>query len=174
MGIKLTAEEVARGIKEREQPGEVIKYSVIDPNTFAVTSGPSIAERMATLGVHCHRADNKRVAQKGALGGWDMMRARLVGQDDRPMIYTFHTCVDSIRTVPALQHDPDRPEDVDTEGEDHAADEWRYACMSRPWVPRKVEIPQPKFEWQVDHTGIIRGPSITDLIKRQERRRRSA
>ncbi|NBQ33281.1 MAG: terminase, partial [Proteobacteria bacterium] len=32
-----------------------------------------------------------------------------------------------------------RPEDVDTDGEDHAADEWRYACMSRPWV-RRVDM----------------------------------
>ena len=50
------------------------------------------------------------------------------------MIYTFSTCSDSIRTIPKLQHDPKRAEDVDTNSEDHAADEWRYACMSRPWL----------------------------------------
>jgi hypothetical protein len=50
------------------------------------------------------------------------------------MIVTFDVCTDSIRTIPALQHDQDRPEDLDSDGEDHAADEWRYACMSRPWV----------------------------------------
>ena len=55
-------------------------------------------------------------------------------QDGKPMIYCFSTHADSIRTIPALQHDPARPEDVDTESEDHAADEWRYACMSRPFV----------------------------------------
>ena len=49
------------------------------------------------------------------------------------MIACFPSCVDSIRTLPLLQHDRDRAEDLDTEGEDHAADEWRYACMSRPW-----------------------------------------
>jgi hypothetical protein len=31
-----------------------------------------------------------------------------------------------------LQHDPRRPEDLDTEAEDHAADETRYACLARP------------------------------------------
>jgi hypothetical protein len=172
-GLKLPADDVARGILDREPLGEtkLIKYSVMDPAAFAVDGGPSIAERMAVVGVHCHRADNKRVSQKGALGGWDQMRARLIGTDGVPMIYCFSTCTDSIRTVPALQHDPDRPEDVDTDGEDHAADEWRYACMSRPWVPRKVEEQKPKFEWSVDHTGIIKGPSISDLIKRQARRR---
>jgi hypothetical protein len=81
------------------------------------------------------RADNKRIPQRGAMGGWDQMRARLVGDDEgRAMIVCFSTCTDSIRTIPALQHDPDRPEDLDTDGEDHAADEWRYACMSRPWT----------------------------------------
>ena len=28
-----------------------------------------------------------------------------------------------------------KPEDVDTEMEDHVADEWRYFCMSRPVKP---------------------------------------
>ena len=50
------------------------------------------------------------------------------------MIYCFDTCADSIRTIPTLQHDTSRPEDLDTNAEDHAADEWRYACMSRPWI----------------------------------------
>src|SRR2546429_1499661 len=50
--------------------------------------------------------------------------------DGRPMIVCFSTCADSIRTIPVLQHDAMRPEDVDTTGEDHAGDDWRYACMS--------------------------------------------
>ena len=50
------------------------------------------------------------------------------------MIYFFSTCRDAIRTLPALQHDQNKPEDVDTESEDHAPDEIRYACMSRPYI----------------------------------------
>jgi hypothetical protein len=73
------------------------------------------------------------------------MRARLVGdKEGRAMIITFSTCLDSIRTVPFLQHDPDQPEDVMTDSEDHAADEWRYACMSRPYVPT-IEKPKPEY-----------------------------
>jgi hypothetical protein len=51
-----------------------------------------------------------------------------------PTIFCFSTCVDSIRTIPTLQHDPMRAEDLDTSQEDHCADEWRYACMSRQWA----------------------------------------
>jgi hypothetical protein len=68
------------------------------------------------------------------MGGWDEMRQRLIGNDGVPMLYVFDTCKDFIRTVPALPHDPDRIEDVDTSAEDHIADEARYACMSRPWI----------------------------------------
>jgi hypothetical protein len=69
------------------------------------------------------------------MGGWDQLRARLVGDGDgKPMIVCFSTCLDSIRTLPAMQHDQARPEDMDSNLEDHAADEWRYACMSRPWI----------------------------------------
>jgi hypothetical protein len=35
------------------------------------------------------------------------------------------------------QHDPDRPEDIDTDGEDHAVDALRYGCMARPYMRPK-------------------------------------
>jgi hypothetical protein len=62
------------------------------------------------------------------------MRARILGDGDGPGLVVFATCLDFIRTVPVLQHDTARPEDVDTNAEDHAADEARYACMSRPYA----------------------------------------
>jgi hypothetical protein len=134
VGLKLTAEEVGAGIIQREGK-EKVSYGVLDPSAFAENGGPSIARRM---GVVFREADNKRVAQAGALGGWDQVRARLKGDpvksEGRPMIYFFSTCTHTIRTLPALQHDSSRAEDVDSDGEDHAPDETRYACMSRPWI----------------------------------------
>lgn len=112
-GVKLTAEEVADGILDRQADGETIGMSVIDPAAFASDGGPSIAERMAGRKVHFHPADNKRVGKLGALGGWDLLRHRLKGEDGRPMIYFFSTCVHTIRTLPAMQHDEKRPEDLD-------------------------------------------------------------
>jgi len=43
----------------------------------------------------------------------------------------FANCEHFIRTVPELQRDENNPEDVDTEMEDHVADEWRYSLVSR-------------------------------------------
>jgi hypothetical protein len=171
-GIRLTAEEVATGIKERSGT-EKYAYSVLDPSAFAQDGGPSIAERMLAAGVIFRRADNKRVAREGSIGGWDQMRARLRGNDDVPMLYVFDTCKDFIRTVPVLQHDPMKAEDLDTEAEDHVADEARYACMSRPWVRRaKNAPPQPKpGMFYATEDGTVKSSiSIRDLIKRQGRR----
>ncbi|MGE0629156.1 MAG: terminase, partial [Hyphomicrobiaceae bacterium] len=123
-------------------------YGVLDPSAFKEDGGPSIGERINQRLVAKNRApfrgaDNARVPQKGAMGGWDQMRQRLVGDGDRPMLFYFSTCRDSIRTIPAMQHDADRPEDIDTNTEDHAADDSRYACMSRPWAKS-----QPREEKQ--------------------------
>lgn len=148
VGLRMTAEEVAQGILERET-GEQIAYGVIDPAAYAQDGGPSIAERMFTEGVAFRKADNKRLGNGlGHMGGWDQMRSRMRGQHGHPMLYVMDTCRDFIRTIPSLQHDKDKPEDLDTTAEDHVADEARYGCMSRPWVapvPRPANKPDPKF-----------------------------
>ncbi|MGH7011760.1 MAG: hypothetical protein ACREEX_13085, partial [Caulobacteraceae bacterium] len=130
-GLRLTAEEVAAGILTREA-GERIAFGVADPSIFAADGGPSIGERMRRAGVFFRPADNTRVGEAGALSGWDQMRARINGETGVPQLFVFATCRDFIRTVPALQHDPDRMEDLDTGAEDHIADETRYACLARP------------------------------------------
>jgi hypothetical protein len=130
-GLRLEAEAVARGILERER-GEGVKWGVADPSIFRQDGGPSIGERMSRAGLTFLHADNTRVGKAGALSGWDQMRARIAGDGEGPMLVVFDTCRDFIRTVPVLQHDPARAEDLDTAAEDHVADETRYACLSRP------------------------------------------
>ncbi len=155
-GLKMNAADVGKGLAERKANG--ICY--LDPAAFAEDGGPSIAERMnSECSAVFTPADNKRVARRGALGGWDQVRERLDGDEDgKPMMVLFETCVDSIRTLPALQHDELRPEDVDTDSEDHAADEIRYACMSRPYTrPSKKPAAKSRADYgtrtvQDDHS----------------------
>lgn len=139
VGVKMTAEQVAQGIKERES-GDKIDYGVIDPAAYQVTSGPSIAETFYKHGVPLQAADNRRVATHGAIGGWDQVRTRLDGDEDgKALLFFFASNLHIIRTLPVLQHDENRVEDVMTDSEDHAPDELRYACMSRPYIkPLKV------------------------------------
>ena len=82
------------------------------------------------------------------------------------MIYFFSTCTDSIRTLPALQHDADKPEDVDTESEDHAPDEIRYACMSRPYVKEIDKKP----ERRIISVGPTNQVTLDDLWDNQPRK----
>lgn len=159
VGGKLTADQVGKGIVKLERDDlQKLTYGVLDPSAFAEDGGPSVAERIndellkAKLAAFI-AADNKRVTRQtgdrekaGPMGGWDSMRARFVGtaqrledgginwSTGRPMIYFFSTCTDSIRTIPVLQHDQSRAEDLDSDAEDHCADDVRYGCQSRPWI----------------------------------------
>ena len=114
VGLKMTAEEVARGILDRSGD-EALPTRCLTRACSRQSGGPSLAERMRRVGLEgTRRGDNRRVGQAGAMGGWDQMRARIKGDGVTPMLFVFHTCRDFIRTVPALQHDHDRPEDLDT------------------------------------------------------------
>jgi hypothetical protein len=138
-GLSLPADAVAKELVRRETDAkgfrEPIAYGVMDPAAFAVVSGPSIGETFARQGVFFRRADNSRVSTPKRMGGWDQVRWRLRGNEDDgdPMMFFVDHCRDAIRTLPMQQHDDNRPEDLDTEGEDHAVDDIRYACMSRPF-----------------------------------------
>lgn len=147
VGLKLDVEEVGRGIKKREAAEDIDEtLSVADPSMWREDGGPSLYERMVcavpgTGGPRFRPADNSRVP------GWQQVRARLNGDEDgRPLLFVTRDCVDFLRTFPALQHDANRIEDVDTDGEDHVGDDVRYACMARPVsrVPRKREPSGPK------------------------------
>lgn len=141
-GLKMTAEEVAKGIVARETDEntgkrEYVAYGVLDPGAFAVVSGPSIGETLGRGKAHFRRADNIRVSRDRRMGGWDQLRGRLKGDDDgNAMIFFFSTCRDLIRTLPMMIHDINNPEDLDTDLEDHAVDECRYGVMSRPYLAR--------------------------------------
>lgn len=147
VGLGLTANVVAAGIKEREQSAgypEKIAYRVADYQIFAKSgsSGPTVAEDFGREGVHWRPADKNRVA------GWQQITRRLrgtgYGTDDwRPMWYVMSSCQHLIRTLPVLMHDDDHPEDVlqGQDIEDHAPDDLRYALMSRIYV-RPVDQPR--------------------------------
>ncbi len=181
VGLRLTSEQVADGIKERDKldtdRGAKIEYGVIDPAAFAHTNGPSVAERMLARGVSFRRGDNTRVSQdKGKLGGWDMVRARLNGENGLPMMLVFDTCSHFIRTLPVLQHDPDRAEDLNTDQEDHAADDCRYACLSRPWIPKAKAEANPKelIYTANEHGRIVANMSVRDRVLMLEKKRKRA
>ncbi len=127
VGLKMAVKDVAEGILIRDQ-GEQISYAVADPAIFTADGGPSHAETFNKHGVRFRPADNKRIP------GWQQIRDRLIGEDEKPLLsIVAKHCSNLVRTLPALQHDVAKLEDVDTDGEDHAGDTLRYGCMSRPY-----------------------------------------
>jgi Terminase large subunit, T4likevirus-type, N-terminal len=153
-GLRMPAEEVARGIVERETNGgkrEKISYGVLDPAAFAVISGPSIGETLIRNKAPFRRADNARQTHGKRMGGWDQVRSRLKGDDEgNPMLFLFDTGTHLIRTLPIMQNDSYNPEDMDTDLEDHAVDELRYACMSRPHIAR-IEKGENRNPWLISN-----------------------
>jgi len=113
--------------------GEHITLTLADPSIFAKTGheGESIAETLRQNGLACQKADNDRLAGKQRVHdylqvfeGWDGRQAS--------RLKIFSTCTNLIRTLPQLVYDDTHPEDVDTDGEDHAYDALRYGLMNRP------------------------------------------
>lgn len=106
-----------------------ISKSVGDPSMWATQggTGESYAETFARFKVPMFKADNERVL------GWGRYRHWLKPHPEGGAWIMYHPdCTYAIRTIPSLVHDKNDPDDVDTTGEDHAADADRYGVMARP------------------------------------------
>ena len=129
IGLRLDSKAVAQKILKinKKLDPNVYNFDIIaDPAMFKEDDGPSIAEKMILEGLYVRRGDNRRVT------GWDEIRSRLKGQDGYPMFYITSNCEHFVRTFPVLARDDNDWDDIDSDMEDHIADELRYVLMSRP------------------------------------------
>lgn len=121
-----------------------LKRFVAGADVFSRQSdGTTIAAQYAKQGITLRCANTDRV------NGWAEILTRFgdVEADIRPSLFIHQRCGRLIETLPALQHDPNRPEDVlkvdaddDGIGGDDAADTLRYlvATKSRAVAQRKL------------------------------------
>jgi len=114
---------------EREHPwlrGKKI-YGVADPSIWDGSRGIPIIEEAEKRGIYFDKGRNERIA------GWMSVHERLrFNEKGFAMMYFFDNCNAIIRTMPLMMYDEHKPEDLDTDLEDHCLDECRYMCMSRP------------------------------------------
>ena len=134
-GVKWTPPQVFAEIAriEREHPwlqGKKV-IGIADPAIWNAETGKSVADVASDHGVYFNKGDHERI------NGWMQCHYYLAfDESGYPMFYVFKNCKNFIRTIPLLQYDEHKPEDLDTDGEDHIADAWRYFLMSRPIKPR--------------------------------------
>ncbi len=146
VGLKWTTDEIFAEIARIEREHKWLKnkriYGVADPAIWASNGGISIAEVAEKFGIYFERGDNQRIT------GWAQVHNRLkFDENGIPMMYIFNNCHGFIRTIPLLQYSKISPEDVDSDMEDHIADETRYMCMMHPIIPqKKAEKKLPEFD----------------------------
>jgi len=137
----LTDQQQARLIREYTELSERIQTRFADPSMWAkktqtvITSSADIYEQE---GVHLTPGDNDRLSGKRKL---DRLLQPL--PDGRPGLMVLRDCRNWLRTVPALAYDVTRPEDVDTEQDDHLYDATKYGLSNTREQPAKPKKPQP-------------------------------
>lgn len=130
-GLKLTAGEIAKGIKERESK---MAFQVFpgpaDSSIFDEENDNCIADDMEERGVIWQKANKKPGSR---VNGWERMREMFKASFKRPMesagLFVFSNCHQFIRTIPTLPRDENNPDDVDTRTEDHIGDATRYRVL---------------------------------------------
>lgn len=145
-GVKWSNKEQMRRIQEieREHPwlkGKKIR-GVADPSIWDGSHGLSCAEEADRHQIWFEKGDNERIA------GWMQVHERLkFDENGFAMMYFFDNCKAIIRTMPLMMYDEHKPEDLDSDLEDHAVDECRYFCMMNPIAPRLIkEDKRPMFD----------------------------
>lgn len=142
-GLCMLATDISRGIIDRERRWGIlgrVKAGPADSAIFSAENGNCIATDMeqkvrlddgfVSSGVKWLPADKRPGSRKT---GWEQLRKALnnakkpkEGVREKPGLFVFNTCHQFLRTVPTLPRDEKDLDDVNTNAEDHIADEVRY------------------------------------------------
>jgi hypothetical protein len=137
-GCRMLAATIAAGILDREKkmvpsllsPLTRVAPGPADTSIFDEQNGVCIEADMRLAGVRWERADKSPGSRHH---GWERARKMLAeaakDTPEEPGFYVFSTCRHFLRTIPSLVRDEADPDDIDTEQEDHIADEWRYELL---------------------------------------------
>ena len=125
-----------------------IKDMVADPAIWTdekvEDESKSIEQVFTEAGFKMVKANNDRV--NGLVMVDDIFKQTVDGET--PMFQVFNTCRDFIRTIPLLTPNPNKLEDINSDLEDHAYDEHRYAVMSDFVMHPIVHIRKINGSWR--------------------------
>lgn len=134
MGPKAIAEGILNHEKELRAAGWIaahVRAGPADNQIYNKTNldTDTIGDIMADNGVRWTNSDKSAGSR---INGLELVRSRLGNslKGEGPGIYFTDNCRAVISTLPVLPRDPDKPDDVDTDAEDHSYDEVRYRVLS--------------------------------------------
>ena len=154
-GVRHTDDEIAERIVNHEKDiglkGRHITR-LCDPTCFNKKpdyngggQGPSTAEVFARHKIFMSPGDPSRALKIR------QFHARLrTFSDQRPMLQVYSTCEAFIRTIPLLQFDTRKPEDIDTTQEDHCYDTACHVMMARPISMQRPPELKTYFDRRID------------------------
>lgn len=133
-GLKLSDAGIAQGIVYRQEEMGIhhrVSPGPADSSIFTEVNGDSpalIQERHGVTWVPADKRPGTRVHR------WSLMRERfqnsLKPRMEEPGLFIFDNCQQFIRTVPVLPRDLKKPDDLDTDAEDHVADDSGYRVLA--------------------------------------------
>ncbi len=152
---KVLAKDFGAMVKRIEdEANERVRYGILDASAWSQRGedAPPPAEDMGGLTWRpSDRTKHSRITGK--------LQVHKYLQKDpetgRPGVVIFNSCLDLISCMSSIPSDKTDPEDVDTKGDDHSYDAFRYGLMSRPKVYNN-------YNWnsQQSETPIIYNPGF--------------
>jgi hypothetical protein len=152
-GLRMSAKDVARGIKDREivmmTNGWILRQPSPGPadnqiNNVNEKESDSIGIKMAKEGVRWTKSDKTKGSR---FNGFQLFRDRLGAavKKEGPAFYVMINCQDAIEVIPTLPRDEKDPDDVDTDApDDHIYDQVRYRVLAASnRYARKLNLTMP-------------------------------
>lgn len=153
----LTYEMLRDKILEKEH----VRTIYADPAIWAKQNNPlSGAMKMDPL--KPKKAMNDRII------GWNFLKQLMIektGEIPKPRLQIFSTCKNLIRTLPTLVYDETKIEDLDTDGEDHAADALRYLVQTHRHLTNGGSKPQNYVNRQKNPGLITTESDVEELFE---------
>ena len=139
-GVRWSPSQIAEAIRDKESrmpvpimPGPADR-SIYDGDT-------NIAGDMANLGIHWTPSDKSSGSR---IRGWQKLReyfqSALQQPPEAPGLYILETCAQLLRTMMLCERDKGRPDDLDTNSEDHLLDALRYRILEIPKTMKTTKV----------------------------------
>ena len=144
-GTKELAVDIAKKIKIIELEMKLnVRPGAADSSIYTVENDNCIAKDMESEGIYWLHANKSPGSRKN---GWEIFRKMLNGANSKEEkgLYIFNVCRQFIRTIPVLPRDKKHADDVDTNAEDHIADEARYRMLAEKSITNSLPVAGLRF-----------------------------